>query len=52
MKKRFAATLLIAVLFISLCSCSRQKVQFSYFDGNFSPFFTRRVEELLSLIHI
>ena len=46
MKKRFAATLLIAVLFISLCSCSRQKVQFSYFDGNFSPFFTRRVEEL------
>lgn len=46
MKKRFAATLLIAVLFTSLCSCSRQKVQFSYFDGNFSPFFTRRVEEL------
>ena len=46
MKKRFAAVLIITVLLVLLCSCSSYKAEFSYFDGNFSPFFVRGPQDM------
>ena len=46
MKKRLTAILSAAVLLLSLCSCNTKKVEFSYFDGNFSPFFARQFQDL------
>lgn len=46
MKKRIAAIIILAVLVLSLCSCGAKKVDFSYFYGNFSPFFARSVQDL------
>lgn len=39
MKKRICSLLLILSILVVTCSCSQSSVNFSYFDGVFSPFF-------------
>ncbi len=46
MKKRIIAAFSAIVIILSLSSCNTKKIPFSFFDGNFSPFFVRGVQDL------
>lgn len=46
MKKRFIAVFLAIMMILSLSACNTKKIPFSFFDGNFSPFFVRGVQDL------
>lgn len=45
-KRKIAAAIAAAALLLSLASCGVKKVDFSYFDENFSPFFARNFQDL------
>ena len=46
MRKRLITALILITLVLSLCSCSGKAIEFNTFDGVFSPFFARSVQDM------